>query len=277
MDCKNCGIPLAEEDTYCKSCGAKVIKNRLTIRNLWDDFCEQFLNYDNRFLKTFFGMFLRPHVVIGEYISGTRKKYVNVISYFAIALTFSGFQIFIIRKFYPESLDLSIFMPDSIPKEALDVNWVYDYLSIIALINLPLYGLIARLTFLGLKKFNYTEHLIVMTYLVAQFSIFNTLVITPLVIIFGFNFYVLGYISNFLLMLFTTYTYKKLYQLSLGGVLVRFMLFIFLAIALAIVFGILQFIYGVIDAGGFDAYMEKQLEMRKSMSYMASSVMNWTS
>ena len=57
-------------------------------------------------------MFSAPHRVIGEYIGGVRKKYVNVISYFAIAITFSGIQIFIVRKFFPETLDLSILLPD---------------------------------------------------------------------------------------------------------------------------------------------------------------------
>ncbi|PHR71636.1 MAG: hypothetical protein COA67_06375 [Lutibacter sp.] len=70
-------------------------------------FNEQFLNYDNKFLQTFIHLFTKPEVVIDGYINGTRKKYVNVISYFAIAITLSGLQMFILNKFFPEMLDFS--------------------------------------------------------------------------------------------------------------------------------------------------------------------------
>ena len=99
MDCKNCQNSLSQKDDYCNVCGAKVIRNRLTVKNLWADFAEQFLNYDNKFLKTYLALFKKPEDVIGSYINGTRKKYVNVISYFAIAVTLSGIQLFILRKF----------------------------------------------------------------------------------------------------------------------------------------------------------------------------------
>jgi hypothetical protein len=92
MDCKNCQTSLSETAEYCYHCGGKIIKNHLTIRNLFEHFSEAFLNYD-RFLQTFIGLFTAPEEVIGCYISGTRKKYVNVISYFAIAITISDLQL----------------------------------------------------------------------------------------------------------------------------------------------------------------------------------------
>jgi len=281
MECKNCEVSLSESDMFCNKCGAKVIRNRITIKNLWGDFCEQFLNYDNRFLKTYFGIFTQPHKVIGGYISGTRKKYVNVLSYFALALTLSGIQIFIIRKFFPEALDLSTFMPDSVPKEDLDINWIYDYLSIFTLINIPLYGLIARLTFIGLKKFNYTEHLVIMAYLLAHFSITNSIILTPLVVIFGFNFYIIGNISNLILMGFTAYSYKKLYPLTVGGTILRTFAFLGIAIVLTMLLGIVQVVAAIINAGGFEEYLlevkKQQEEMKKATSYIISSAINWTS
>ena len=85
MNCKNCDANLNQNSDYCNNCGAKVIRNRLTIKTLFSHFSEQFLNYDNKFLQTFIHLFTKPEDVIGSYINGTRKKYVNVISYFAIA------------------------------------------------------------------------------------------------------------------------------------------------------------------------------------------------
>ena len=277
MECKNCRESLEDADKFCHACGAKVIRNRLTIRNIWADFCEQFLNYDNRFLKTFVGVLTQPQVVIGEYLNGTRKKYVNVLSYFALAITLSGIQIFVIRKFFPEALDLSEFVPGNVPKESLEMDWVYDYMSIIALINLPVYGLIAKLTFIGLKKFNYTEHLVIMTYLVAQFSILNTVILTPLVAIFDLNFYIVGNISNLILMAFTAYSYKKLYPLTWGGTILRSFGFFGILIVLLIVIGLVQLGFAIMSAGSFEEYLLKVKEQQQGISYIASSVINWTS
>ena len=107
MHCKNCYHEIRDEVHYCENCGAKVIRNRINLKNLWSDFTEQFLNYDNKLLKTFLHLFNKPGEVIGSYIGGTRKRYVNVLSYFAIAVSLSGIQIFALKKFYPELLDFT--------------------------------------------------------------------------------------------------------------------------------------------------------------------------
>lgn len=53
MNCKNCKTSLSDESDYCNSCGGKIIRNRLTIRNLFEHFSEEFLNYDNKLFQTF--------------------------------------------------------------------------------------------------------------------------------------------------------------------------------------------------------------------------------
>ena len=276
MECKNCEVQLVETDNYCQSCGAKVIRNRLTFRNLWADFAEQFLNYDNRFLKTYVGIFKRPEKVIGSYVSGTRKKYVNVLSYFALALTLSGAQLFILRKFFPETMDIKSLMPANTPQQDMDISWTYDYFSLLALINLPFYGLIAKFSFIGLKKFNYTEHLTIMTYLVAQFSMTNVLVVTPIVTLTGINFYIVGNITNLALMIFTAYTYKRLYPLSTEGIILRSMWFGVILVILLIIIAVLQLIGMVLAAGGIEAWLE-EVRAAKEVSYIVSSAINWTS
>lgn len=60
MACKNCNTELTTDSEYCYHCGAKVIRNRLTIKNLFEHFSEQFLNYDNKFLQTFILLFKKP-------------------------------------------------------------------------------------------------------------------------------------------------------------------------------------------------------------------------
>ena len=97
MDCKNCNISIKDNDNFCPSCGGKVIRNRLTIKNLLAYFSEQFLNYDNKFFQTFIHLFTKPELVIGGYIDGVRKKYINPINFLAISLTLSGVYFFFFR------------------------------------------------------------------------------------------------------------------------------------------------------------------------------------
>lgn len=82
MDCKNCNIPLTVTDDFCRSCGAKVIRNRLTLKNLFAHITETFFNYDNKLLKTILHLFTKPDYVIDSYVKGVRKKYINPISFF---------------------------------------------------------------------------------------------------------------------------------------------------------------------------------------------------
>ena len=274
MNCKNCKKLLNSNDHFCSNCGAKVIKNRLTLKNLWNDFAAQFLNYDNKFLKTYLNLFKKPQEVIGSYIEGTRKKYVNVISYYAIAITFAGFQLFIIRKYFPESMNLQTFIPEGNPNANINIDWVYDYYSFLSLINLPIYAIFAKITFTGLKKFNYTEHLVINTYLVAQYTISNFLIIITGVAL-GINFYIIGNILTLFLILYTAIVYKKLYPLSTTGIITRTFLFFGLLILIMILSGIIQFVILYLN-GDIDQLIEAA-KAKKETAYIASSFKNWTS
>ncbi len=106
MDCKNCHTPLSENADFCNSCGGKVIRNRLTIRNLFEHFTETFLNYDNQFLQTFIYLLKKPWDVIDTYISGTRKKYISPLSFFAISLTLSGVYLFVVQKYFMDYFEM---------------------------------------------------------------------------------------------------------------------------------------------------------------------------
>ena len=70
MDCKNCGYHLDPTEKYCHKCGARVIHNRLTTKGLMSQLGEEFLNYDNKLLKTFKDLVKKPEVVIDGFING---------------------------------------------------------------------------------------------------------------------------------------------------------------------------------------------------------------
>ena len=252
MNCKNCDGLISLSISYCPNCGAKIIRNRLTIKNLFGSFVAQFLNYDNKFFQTFINLFRKPEDVIGSYINGTRKKYVNVISYFAIAITVAGFQMFFINKFFPEALDTS-FM-ESWPGQKgqaefqkKNLSFTQEYQSILMMLYVPIYALMGKITFLGIKKFNYTELLVVFMYTQAQTSIAGA-IIAIVAIFLGANFLMLGFLMIPLMIFYSAFCLKRLYNMEIGAFLIRCLLFfaiLFIAfLILGIIMAVLMFING---------------------------------
>ena len=106
MECKNCQMsPLSDADKFCHACGAKVIRNRLNDPKYYGaTSANNSLNYGQSVFKDVRWCFDATACGLSAaYVNGTRKKYVNVLSYFALALTLSGIQIFVIRKFFTRS------------------------------------------------------------------------------------------------------------------------------------------------------------------------------
>ncbi|EPR72540.1 hypothetical protein ADIWIN_2430 [Winogradskyella psychrotolerans RS-3] len=244
MNCKNCQTELSEHDDYCKSCGGKVIRNRLTIKNLFVHFSETFFNYDNTLLQTFISLFSKPEIVIGSYINGTRKKYVNVVSYFAIAITISGFQLLIINKYFPEVYDFSIeSMKGQADFQKKNMAVLQEYQSIVMMLYVPLYAIMAKIIFFNLKTYNYTELLVVFMYIQAQISIASALLVLVLALV-GLSSNIIGMAMIPLMILYAAYCLKRLYHLNLLDIIVRTLFFfvilgIVMVIATIIMLGVM--------------------------------------
>ncbi|MGB5821266.1 MAG: DUF3667 domain-containing protein [Saonia sp.] len=173
MECKNCDRPLSKDHGYCPNCGAKVIRNRLSFRNLWHDISERYFNLDNTFLKTFWHLFTKPEVVIGGYINGVRKKYMNPISYLGIALTLSGLTIFLLRKFFYKAIDWNMYAKGPNPEMGLKMTeTMFDYSSLVFILYIPLLATAAFLA-LNKRKFFFSEYIVIFVYILAHYSILS--------------------------------------------------------------------------------------------------------
>ncbi len=263
MECKNCQSHLSDGSEYCYYCGGKIIRNRLTLRNLFEHFTETFLNYDNKFLQTFFSLFKKPEEVIGTYIDGTRKKYVDVVSYFAIAITLSGLQLFILNRFFPEQMDISRWTTPG--TENLNhgiMNFVTDYQSLVMMLYVPFYALIARLIFINKKIYNFTEQLVIFIYIQAQISIASALALTPLVVI-GIDYWSLAMFLIPSMIIYSAYCLKRLYQLSISELILKTLLFLFLSFILFIIMTIIAMVMMYLN-GDF----QKMIEARKAVTIL---------
>ena len=258
MKCKNCNTEILPDHDYCSSCGAKVIRNRLTFKNLFEHFSEQFLNYDNKFLKTFIHLFTKPEVVIEGYISGTRKTYVNVVSYFAIAITLSGLYLFIVNKFFPGAMKLPEFMqtPGQEEFQSKNMAFVQEYQSLLMMLYIPLYAVMAKLVFIGFKKYNFTELIVIFMYTQAQMGILLAVTII-LFISLGFSFYTLSLISIPVMIIYTGFCIFRLYKLNFQEIILRSLIFLIVLVVTFVIYVIVISIIMYLN-GDMQAILEAQ-------------------
>lgn len=234
MNCKNCNKALKDTQKYCDECGAKVIQNRLTPKVLAAQVNEQFLSIDNKFLKTFIDLFKKPEVVIDGYINGTRKKYLDVLQYFAVSLTLAGIQVFLMTTFFRDSLGLDAEFTESIQKmpnqennpfAGIEYDMFTKYQGLIYILTVPLSAVGTWLAYFitGERKYNYTEHLILNLYYSGQIIII-TAVFSILFLLFGLNYLLVSTILTLPTFLYLFYVLKRVFKESFWNTLAKFVL-----------------------------------------------------
>jgi len=257
MNCKNCHTELQEQDDYCTKCGGKVIRNRLSFRNLFEHLSETFFNYDNKLLRTFVGLFKNPEDVIVGYIDGVRKKYINPISFFGLALTLSGLSIFILKKFYIEHIDFSqLFEGFQMHEEAFTGTFdsTLEYNSLFYSLLVPLLAIISWVVFLN-KKYNFTEHIIIYLYSMSLLSIIMVLTGQLVLFISPQSYFLFGIISWPFMFIYHCYILKRIFKLSIGSLMLKafisLVLFFIVYIGISILVFIIMMATGSINLSDF--------------------------
>ena len=233
MTCKNCQTTLRTDFSYCPGCGAKVIRKRITLKNLWTDFAERFFNLDNTVLKTISHLFTQPEQVIGGYLNGQRKKYLNPISYFTIALTLSGLLVFIIQRFYgAEVFDFSHGAGQATPEFAK--KWaeiVFDLNAFFFVMYIPVLAFPAYLI-MNKAKYNFPENLIVFIYILAHYSVCSFPVSLVSVAIDPAGYLDLSRVVIGLMLVYCIYVLQRLHHFSWKALFLRSSLFLGLVVIL---------------------------------------------
>lgn len=251
MVCKNCGSSLRSDFRYCPECGAKVIRNRLTLKNVWQDLSFQVFNLDNTFLKTFRHLFSKPAFVVDSYISGARKKYMNPISYFAIGVTLSGIMFFVLRNIYEIKLVENTFGETKGP----DMDFIFDYQGLMSYFFLPYYALVTWVLFLDKAKLNYTEHLVANSYVSAQVFLVQVLISIPLFGLFDVRYDIVNWVFMAFMIAYQFYVFGKIHQTgffsSLWRALAYVVLFFIFMMVVGVIFLVIMLVFGGVSLEDF--------------------------
>ena len=278
--CKNCGHTLLLDQRFCQNCGSKRMYNRLNWRNLFEDFVERFLNIENHFLKTFIGLFKKPEDVIVGYINGLRKRYIPAFSYFAIAITLSGFYSFVLRQWFMDTyLKAQAFGNTSgntefqmdFTKELL--NNVMEYQAVISFVYVPVLALISLLVFWNYKSYNYVEHIVIHLYLYSQ-----VLMVSSIVQILFLWSPVISSVLNLIVSLssfiYGAYVLKKVYRIDTASIILQTLLFFvvggFIFMVLIIVAGFIFFKLGMLD--GFIEMFKMEVDKQRALQEAARAI-----
>ena len=257
MECKNCTLPLRTDYTYCSNCGAKIIRNRLTLKNLWYDVTERYFNLDNTFLKTFWHLIVKPEVVIGGYIDGIRRKYLNPVSYLAVALTLSGITMFIMRKIFKDGIDLSQIaggenLNNEVGQKIMSLS--FDYSSFLFLLYIPVFAFAGWVAF-NKREYNLSEQFVTAMYSLAQFSIVSFPISILLLLTNPDQYFSLSWLIIVIMLLYGIYVVNRMHRYKFANRIPRSILYIMLwgvgYIGVIIFFYVILFATGEISLQDF--------------------------
>lgn len=239
MDCKNCQNNLTETSKYCNACGAKVVKERITVKRLLSDVSQNIFGWDNTYFFTIKALVLTPGHLLREYFDGTRKKYVNPFAFLTIGMAIN---LFSFNAFDTEFLSLmentnraqiewfaktlggpyasAEFQEKQLELSIDNSRFMLKYFNLLVVLLMPLYTFLAFLVYR--KPYNYGEHLIVNSY-VQGLSFLSTTVVFFVAILVHPAFYILTFL---LLIFYYTYIYGKLYGLSKGQSVLKIIIFL---------------------------------------------------
>lgn len=156
---------------FCYSCGAPVVKERLTVKSLVTDALFRFFNLERGFLRTFIDLIVKPDEVVLGYIDGVRKRYITPISYFTLALFLTSI-IYVFMSRHVEEIDLNQLFMGQEPTLAQQkiMASVGDFNALYYFVYVPIAAAASFLMF-PIRRLNFSERSVIFIYALSQFSV----------------------------------------------------------------------------------------------------------
>ena len=264
MNCKNCESEMLPDYKFCNQCGAKVVAERITVKHLLYSLLISF-GWDSQFFVTLRDMFMRPQLVFERYLSGTRKKYTNPFTFFAIGTALSVF----VLSFYSDQLIeistkasvntsesiINSYSHDDAPPQLKEeqaaiikkqedfnrkmVSFMFKYYNYLSFLFLPFYTLIALLVYGRQNTFG--EHLVINAYIHGLIAFYG-------LILFFVTLWLKTdvYSGGAILLTFIAYlyAYKKYKKHSVGKTIKVLFKFVGIMLLIVVVLSLVGFIVG---------------------------------
>ena len=170
MKCVNCST--AFESRFCPHCGQPAHTVRITGSYVLHEVPHSILHVDKGLFYTLKELFLRPASMIAGYLAGQRAKHFKPLAYVVILSAFSSFVAHWVREYLEAHDDLASI---TLPRNGVNVfiasvaPFFAHYQSVFYFLMIPIISL-ATWTFFH-KRYNYWEHVVVNTFLTAQFNL----------------------------------------------------------------------------------------------------------
>jgi len=179
MICKNCGNEVIGK--YCDSCGQPRSAGRLSVKELLLSFWDVLTHAETGIFKAVYLLTTRPAFFAQEYISGKRKKYFSPIKYLIFVVSLSAI---LILNFSRLGLPFEPAFPnDSSVDDVVEQDYFnHKNYKTQLFLSIPLASLISWMLFRK-SGYNYAENLVLNTYLLAQIILFQSVLITPSLIL----------------------------------------------------------------------------------------------
>ena len=245
MECKNCYASLQNEDEFCSKCGAKVVKQRLTLKIIFSDFFATFISWDNTLFKTFIQLFKNPEKVINTYINGTRKRLIRPFLYLLIVLSIYGIYLFLIQDLMLEAItnkfstsNDELKLDDDFIQKMKGYSVIFSkYFNIFTMLLIPLYAFLSKVIFRK-HKYNFVEHIVIQTYIQAQVLITGVILISILILL-TVDVLVASNIIVPFMYVYYIYVFKKVFNISYAETLLKFLLLILFFIIIVVLISII--------------------------------------
>jgi hypothetical protein len=245
--CKSCDFKFESYLKFCPDCGGKVIRERLTIKTVFNEFIQNLFNVDSKFIQTLKDLVVQPEQVFKSFIEGGRKKYYHPVSLLAIAILLSALSATLLpfdeiinsahgvgekgyelgykgaggsEESFQEALkdeenrqkfEESRKKMDQFQKKYND--FILNNSGLIQYIMIPFYALIAYLVFLNKKLYNFAEMVTVVLYQNA-FTTFISFFSILIFYLLDWNMLIVTSLSFISIFLYSNYSFQRLFKLS---------------------------------------------------------------
>ena len=240
IECKNCGTHF--QGSYCNNCGQKVQTGRNTLKHFFNLVFDSF-DIHRGVLLTAKILFTNPGKLINDYLGGKTRDYYNPLKYLLIiagayALLMIWFNI--IDANIETSNELFQIEKEQSKLQSFINSYIKKYLNLIPILVLPFWSLASK-WILRKQKLYYAEHLIIISYIHAQYLL---IIAAISLILFPFPYlskYIMIYGAVFIFAYYS-YAFKSIFKFSIFKSIFSSLAVILLGIILFYLFLILVMI-----------------------------------